>query len=254
VRHEKWAGPWTGGGGRGSGGRGGGVFIKARNVHPRPGSRLPRCRARGFSIYRPFPARRVPSPTLREGLGQSYCVPTARVITPRARVESQRGELRTGTGMHPRVSGSAIHRLFPSKTCPCPPQRGRRGQGCCVPTTWVINPHACGCPPRGSCTGLVAASCALLEPENFCPWDACSCASSGSGGWPCLADRVGPCVPESSPKGRAQDKWLELLAVLSIQIAHRVFGSNGNGPISSSMLRTASALTLALFLADMLDD
>ena len=43
------------------------------------------------------------------------------------------------------------------------------------------------------------------------------------------------------------------LAVLSIPSAHRVFGSNGNGPISSSMLRTASALALALFLAGMLN-
>jgi len=43
------------------------------------------------------------------------------------------------------------------------------------------------------------------------------------------------------------------LAVLSIPNAHRVFGSNGNGPVSSSMLRTASALALALFLAGMLN-
>jgi len=156
--------------------------------------------------------------------------------------------------MRQRVSGSAIHQLFPPKACPCPPQRGRRGQGCCVPTAWVITLRTCGCPPRGACTGLVAASCALLEPENFCPWNVCSCVSSWSGGWPCLAEQVGPCVPESSFKGRAQDKWLELLAVLSIQSAHRVFGSNGNGPISSSMLRTASVLAISLFLAGMLND
>ena len=121
-------GPWTWGGGRGRGGRGAGVFIKARNAHPVP-DLVSRGAARaGSAIYRPFPARRVPSPTLRGGRGQSCCVPTARVITPCARVESQRGELRTGTGMRPRVSGSAIHRLFPPKACPCPPQRGRRGR------------------------------------------------------------------------------------------------------------------------------
>ena len=38
-----------------------------------------------------------------------------------------------------------------------------------------------------------------------------------------------------------------------IPSAHRVFGSNWNGPISSLMLRTASVLAVTLFLAGMLN-
>ena len=45
-------GPWAGG--EEGCGRGAGVFIKARNAHPRPGSRLPRRRARGFSHISAF--------------------------------------------------------------------------------------------------------------------------------------------------------------------------------------------------------
>ena len=83
----------------------------------------------GLAIYQLFPPKACLCPLQRGGQGQGWCVPTARVITPRARVESQRGELRTGTGMRQRVSGSAIYRLFPPKACPCPPQRGGLGQG-----------------------------------------------------------------------------------------------------------------------------
>ena len=90
-----------------------------------------------------FPLDACLRPLQRGGRGQGYRVPTARVITPRARVESQRGELRTGTGMRPRVSGLAIYRLFPPKACLCPLQRGGRGQGCCgrltkrAPGVWL---------------------------------------------------------------------------------------------------------------------
>jgi hypothetical protein len=57
---RKWAarktvpGPGPGAGGEEGCGRGAGVFIKARNAHPRPGSRLPRRRARGFSHISAF--------------------------------------------------------------------------------------------------------------------------------------------------------------------------------------------------------
>ena len=140
--------------------------------------------------------------------------------------------LEGGVGCNPRVTfDGKVRNLGPRDKCPpnsIPPS--------CVSSIhlWAPRCNLVGFQPiqsrlRLGCIALVAASCALLELENFCPWNACSCASSGSGGWPCLAERVGPCVPESSPKGRAQDKWLELLAVLSIQSAHRVFGSNGNG-------------------------
>ena len=97
----------------------------------------------GLAIYRLFPPKVCLCPLQRGGRGQGYRVPTARVITLRARVESQRGELRTGTGMRPRVSGLAIYRLFPPKACLCPLQRGGRGQGCCgrltkrAPGVWL---------------------------------------------------------------------------------------------------------------------
>ena len=47
-------GPGPGAGGEEGCGRGSGVFVKARNAHPRPGSRLPRRRARGFSHISAF--------------------------------------------------------------------------------------------------------------------------------------------------------------------------------------------------------
>ncbi len=47
-------GPGPGAGGEEGCGRVAGVFIKARNAHPRPGSRLPRRRALGFSHISAF--------------------------------------------------------------------------------------------------------------------------------------------------------------------------------------------------------
>jgi hypothetical protein len=60
-----------------------------------PASRIPSpaSRARGLSHISAFPTRCVPTNTPRGGRGQGYCVPTARVITQSARVESQRDEL-----------------------------------------------------------------------------------------------------------------------------------------------------------------
>ena len=166
------AGPWTGGGGRGRVWEGRWGLYKGPQRPPASRISSPTAvRARVQPYIGLFPLDECLHPLQRGGLGQGYRVPTARVITPRARVESQRGELRTGTGMRPRVSGLAIYRLFPPKACLCPLQRGGRGRA----------------------------------------------------------------------------------AVVGLPSAHRVFGSNGNGPISSSMLRTASDLALALFLTGMLN-
>ena len=54
VARKTVPGPGPGAGGEEGCGRGAGVFIKARNAHPRPGSRLPRRRARGFSHISAF--------------------------------------------------------------------------------------------------------------------------------------------------------------------------------------------------------
>jgi hypothetical protein len=56
------SGPGTGPGAGGAEGRGrgAGVFIKARNAHPRPGSRLPRRARAGSAIYQLFPSHARP--------------------------------------------------------------------------------------------------------------------------------------------------------------------------------------------------
>jgi len=61
-----------------------------------PASRIPSpaARTRAPSHISAFPTRFTPTPTPREGWGQGYCVPTLMFITPRARIESQRGEIR----------------------------------------------------------------------------------------------------------------------------------------------------------------
>ena len=61
-------------------GRDSGVSIKARNVHPCPGSSLPRRTRAGSAIYWLFPSDACPRLPLGER-GQGYCVPTAWVIT-----------------------------------------------------------------------------------------------------------------------------------------------------------------------------
>jgi hypothetical protein len=55
-----------------------------------------------------LPAGRAPTSSLKGGLGQGSRVPTDRVITPRARVESQGGELRPGSGDRAKRTGSAF--------------------------------------------------------------------------------------------------------------------------------------------------
>ena len=76
-----------------------------------PASRFPSpaVRESWFSHISAVPARRALLPAPRGD--QVYGVPTARVITPRARVESQRGELRPGIGERARVE--------PKGLCPC---------------------------------------------------------------------------------------------------------------------------------------
>ena len=54
VARKTVPGPGPGAGGEEGCGRGAGVFIKACNAHPRPGSRLPRRRASGFSHISAF--------------------------------------------------------------------------------------------------------------------------------------------------------------------------------------------------------
>ena len=138
------AGPWTGGGGRGRVWEGRWGLYKGPQRPPASRISSPTAaRARVQPYIGLFPLDACLRPLQRGGRGQGYRVPTARVITPRARVESQRGELRTGTGMRPRVSGLAIYLLFPPKACLCPLQRGGRGQGCCgrltkrAPGVWL---------------------------------------------------------------------------------------------------------------------
>jgi hypothetical protein len=124
------AGPWTWGGGRGRVWEGRWGLYKGPQRPPASRISSPTAaRTRVQPYIGLFPLDACLRPLQRGGRGQGYRVPTARVITPRARVESQRGELRKGTGMRPRVSGLAIYRLFPPKACLCPLQRGGRGQG-----------------------------------------------------------------------------------------------------------------------------
>jgi hypothetical protein len=172
------AGPWTGGGGRGRVWEGRwGLYKGPQRPHA---SRISSPTARSARVQPYiglFPPKACLCPLQRGGRGQGYRVSTARVITPRARVESQRGELRTGTGIHLWVSGLAIYLLFPPKACLCPLQRGGRGQGYRVPTALVITPRARVESQRGELrtgTGMrhrVSGSAIYwLFPPKLCPY------------------------------------------------------------------------------------
>jgi hypothetical protein len=167
-------GPRPGAGGEEGCGRGAGVFIKARNAHPRPGSRLPRRRARGFSHI------------------------------------------------------SAISRSTPAFVHPW----GRAGAGLRCPDSAGYNPACPSRVPKGRAQDGYQNEPAGLGLSHILAFPAQS-------------------VPMPTPKRRAGAGLL--WSAFSIPNTHRVFGSNGNGPISSLMLRTASALALALFLAGMLN-
>jgi hypothetical protein len=146
-------------------------------------------------------------PLQRGGRGQGYRVPTARVITPRARVESQRGELRTGTGMRPRVSGLAIYRLFPPKACLCPLQRGGRGQGCCGRLTHLRlekTPRACSVPILGT---LKHSFFGLSQPKSkrfTPPWglEIFACGNLKSTNEHASPVDIGICAAERGPHPR----------------------------------------------------
>ena len=142
------AGPWTGGGGRGRVREGRWGLYKGPQRPPasRISSPTAAC-ARVQPYIGLFPLDACLRPLQRGGRGQGYRVPTARVITPRARVESQRGELRPGTGE--RARGFSHTSAVPARSALLLALRGGRGQGCSVPTARVITPCARVEPQRG---------------------------------------------------------------------------------------------------------
>jgi len=140
------------GGSTESGGHGGaweGRWGLYKDPQRPPVSRFPppMVRARGFSHTLAVPTHRALLLAPRDGRRQVYGIPTARVITPRARVESQRGELRPGTGE--RARGFSHTSAVPARSALLLALRGGRGQGCSVPTARVITPCARVEPQRG---------------------------------------------------------------------------------------------------------
>ncbi len=126
--------PWTGGGGRGRVWEGCWGLYKGPQRPPASRISSPTATHTRVQPYIGlFPLDACLRPLQRGGRGQGYRVPTALVITPRARVESQRGELRTGTGIRLWVSGLSHISAFPAQSVPLPTPKRRAGAGLVCP-------------------------------------------------------------------------------------------------------------------------
>ena len=166
--------PWTGVGGRGRVWEGRWGLYEGPQRPPASRISSPTAARARVQPYRPFPARRVPSPTLKRRAGAGLPCPDSAGYNPACPSRVPKGRAQDGNRNAPSGLGLSHILAFPAQSVPLPTPKRRAGAG-------------------------------LL--------------------------------------------WL----AFSIPSQHRVFGSNGNGPISSSMLRTARALAIALFLAGMLN-
>ena len=151
---RKWAarktvpGPGRGAGGEEGCGRGAGVFIKARNAHPRPGSRLPRRRARGFSHISAFSRstrRRVPSPTPKRRAGAGLPCPDSAGYNPACPSRVPKGRAQDGNRNTPVGPGLSHISAFPAQSVPLPTPKRRAGAGLPCPDSAGYNP---ACPSR----------------------------------------------------------------------------------------------------------
>ncbi len=120
-------GPGPGAGGEEGCGRDAGVFIKARNAHPRPGSRLPRRRARGFSHISAFfrSTRAFAYPSGRAG-AELLC-PDSADYNPACPSRVPKGRTQDGDRNAPAGLGLSHTLAFPAQGVPMPTPKRKAG-------------------------------------------------------------------------------------------------------------------------------
>ncbi len=131
--HEKWAGPGPGAGGEEGCGRVAGVFIKARNAHPRPGSCLPRRRAHGFSHISAFSRSTCAFDYPSGRVGAELLCPDSAGYNPACPSRVPKGRAQDGYRNASAGLGLSHTLAFPDQGVPMPTPKRRTGAGLLKP-------------------------------------------------------------------------------------------------------------------------
>ena len=133
-------GPRPGAGGEEGCGRGAGVFIKARNAHPRPRSPLPRRCAHGFSHISAFSCSTCAFAYPSGRAGAELLCPDSAGYNPACPSRVPKGRAQNRYLNAPAGLGLSHTSAFPAQGMPMPTPKRKTGAGLLCPDSMGYNP------------------------------------------------------------------------------------------------------------------